>query len=689
MVLPLLKGKTDSRPLPRQSPPYWSKYAFVDINRDTHQQVHETTKAVHRMFHEWHPTVVHDLHESVALLLTWNGTGPYNPHIDPITYGEFLELSFHEVRTMTGLGMPGVSTWNFGEAFGHHYLDSVAMNHNSLGRGYETYGNGTAETLNAHLPPGRPRCEWYRPLPPPAPSRLVGARQRELQRDRCARGAGSRRPTPKEMLRNFYTRAALLAQRPREAPYAFVIPRTRAIPLRVAQMVGRLLEQHIEVGRRDRADVAEGSSPAGTTSCVSTSRTGTTPWICSLPQHYPKDGGEPTTISPGSFPRTTIWTRSRPRMRPFENAALPPLAKSRTCRRVAGAGPYSCSRTRARKTCSPRATASPASGSRSPSTRSGRRCRVPGRLLDSSRAGRTRSGPAGGRRRVGLDFASAAAVPDVPRHDAPRAAGRRLGALGRHRLDRLGPLLARPAQRALYLVRDEDIRAGACARSSTCCCTVTWTSSWPSRSTGCPRSGAPCPSRRRRDAEPRHARGVGRHHRRHRLVGAGADPSFVEDGGLMVTWAGARISPLEGGIVRGVRRSSGGVPRSSQGGGADAAAASQESVTRTPGSHLRVISRGPIIRLPTATPAHLCLPPEFPAVRPPRRWLRMAYCTTCLDGPRTERRRARVGRPGRLALVVSGQAWGEADLVDRPAILDLPAGMATSWPSTSILSIAI
>ncbi len=47
-----LKGKTEYANLPRQSPPYWSKYAFVDINRDTHQQTHETTKAVHRMFYE-------------------------------------------------------------------------------------------------------------------------------------------------------------------------------------------------------------------------------------------------------------------------------------------------------------------------------------------------------------------------------------------------------------------------------------------------------------------------------------------------------------------------------------------------------------------------------------------------------------------------------------------------------------
>src|ERR1700731_2491777 len=118
-----LKGKTELASLPRQAPPYWSKYAFVDINRDAHQLVHETTKAVGRMFFEWHPVVIHDLHESVPLLMTWNGTGPYNPNIDPISYSEFLAMSFHEVETMTGFGMPGVSTWNFGEGFSSMFLD--------------------------------------------------------------------------------------------------------------------------------------------------------------------------------------------------------------------------------------------------------------------------------------------------------------------------------------------------------------------------------------------------------------------------------------------------------------------------------------------------------------------------------------------------------------------------------------
>src|SRR6201997_2375077 len=170
-----LKGKTDFGDLPRQSPPYWSKYAFVDINRDSHQQTHETTRAVARMYFDFHPTVVHDLHEGMPMMMSWNGTGPYNPNVDPITYTEFLELSFHEVETMTAMGMPGVSTWNFGEAFAHLYLDSVAMNHNSIGRGYETWGNGSSENMKREIRPDEATREWWRPLPPLAGDVVWGA----------------------------------------------------------------------------------------------------------------------------------------------------------------------------------------------------------------------------------------------------------------------------------------------------------------------------------------------------------------------------------------------------------------------------------------------------------------------------------------------------------------------------------
>src|SRR3984885_13333019 len=173
-----LKGRTDAATLPRQAPPYWSRYAFVDINRDAHQQVHQTTRAVFRMFFDWHPQVIHDLHESVALLMTWNGTNPLNRHVDALTYAERLELSFHEVQTLTGFGMPGVWTWNFGDDWAHLYLDSIATNHNADGRGYETWGNGSAETMATTQPDSETstQAHWYRPSPAPPQPLLWSAR---------------------------------------------------------------------------------------------------------------------------------------------------------------------------------------------------------------------------------------------------------------------------------------------------------------------------------------------------------------------------------------------------------------------------------------------------------------------------------------------------------------------------------
>ena len=290
-----LKGKTERNTLPRQSPPYWSKYTFVDINRDTHQQTHETTKAVHRMFHEWHPTVVHDLHEGVPFLMTWNGTGPYNPNIDPITYTEFLELSMHEVESMTAMGMPGVSTWNFGEAFAHLYLDSVAMNHNSIGRGYETFGNGSAETEKRSISAGATTMEWYRPLPPPHEATWSARDNLNYQETGALIALDDAATRSKQLLRNFYKKSWDSWQKGlTQAPYAFFIPADQGDPARVAQMVARLMTQHIEVSRAESAiQLNDGSFPAGTYVVRLDQPYRNYAVDLLTPQHYPKDGEPP------------------------------------------------------------------------------------------------------------------------------------------------------------------------------------------------------------------------------------------------------------------------------------------------------------------------------------------------------------------------------------------------------------
>ena len=91
-------------------------------------------------------------------------------------------------------------------------------------------------------------------------------------------------------------------------------------------------------------------------------------------------------------------------------------------------------------------------------------------------------------------------------------------------------------------------------------------------------------------------------------------------------------SALEAGIVRGVRRESG-VPRSSAGGGADAAAARILGETRTPGAHLRVTFDQPDHPIAYGYPAHARVPAELRRLLDAALVARMAYCTTCLDGP--------------------------------------------------------
>ena len=102
---------------------------------------------------DWHPTVMHDLHESVPYLYTSTGTGPYNTSLDPIVTDEWWMLAKHEVSEMTKRGVPGVWTWGFYDGWVPNYLFFIANSHNSIGRFYETqtYGPMNQEiTLRAH-----------------------------------------------------------------------------------------------------------------------------------------------------------------------------------------------------------------------------------------------------------------------------------------------------------------------------------------------------------------------------------------------------------------------------------------------------------------------------------------------------------------------------------------------------------
>jgi hypothetical protein len=269
-----LKGKTDYDHLPYDSPPYWGKYVFHDNNRDSHQRALALTRADQDAFHRWHPQVIHDLHESIPLLMTWTGTGPYNVHMDPILVGEWHEMAFHEVQAMAALGMPGVWTWAFGEGFGHMFLESWAVNHNAIGRGYETFGTTTADTVDVRLDmrwekyAGKSvtRRTWYRPWPPPRTFRWSLRNNTNYMQTGVLSVLQYTSLHHKEMLGNFWSKGKRAIERgATEAPYAFVIPEAQDDRGRLAALVNLLREHGIEVSRARGAFEVEGRKlPAGT-----------------------------------------------------------------------------------------------------------------------------------------------------------------------------------------------------------------------------------------------------------------------------------------------------------------------------------------------------------------------------------------------------------------------------------------
>jgi hypothetical protein len=678
-----LKGKTDLATLPRQAPPYWSKYAYVDINRDAHQQVHETTKAVFRMFFEWHPQIVHDLHESVALLLTWNGTGPINEHVDPLTYAERLALSFHEVQVLTGLGMPGVWTWNFGDDWAHLYLDAIATNHNADGRGYETFGNGTAETLRPEQPGSDSGVDWYRPLPPPPQNSFLWSARDNVNYNETAMLAAldDTAQQAKTLLRNYYLKALHSYRRGLdEAPYGFVIPDGQGDPTRVAQLVARLLSLGVEVHRATSAlTLQEGTYPAGTYVVRLDQPYRDYAVDLLTDQFYPKDAPEAYDDISWSFP-AHYHLRVIPTADPQVRAA--PLVLLTQAPQVAGmvsgAGPtfllkdsgqegllearYALERFRV-------AIAEHAftvDGTEYP----------PGSWILAPQAGLAVAVHAVATK-LGLNFVSTSALPEVARHETPVP---RLGLwVPWADTDTIGWARYTLEQRHIpYIyVRDEDIRAGKLKDKYDVLLYGHVDLELAEQIEGLYKEWSPMPFKKT-SATPSLGTpassdditgGIG-------YRGLGELQKFIDSGGLLITLGNGTMLPLEGGLVRGVRREAGGVPRSTQGGGAAAAAAAQNAVTKTPGSHLRVSFARP--EHPIAygyAPRTWVFRQNFALYSVPRRWLRMAYCTTCLDGP--------IDRSGIVLewgdregapLVVSGQAWGEEALIGRAAIMDLRSG---------------
>ena len=236
----------------KPAPPllYWGKYVAHDNNRDGLGLALALTRNQMRTFLEYHPTVLHDLHESVPYLYTMTGTGPYNAWLDPLALDEFQVLAYHEVEEMTKRGVPGVWTHGFYDGWAPNYMLYIATGRNSIGRFYETFGNGGADTRERTLGANQTSRVWYRPNPPFARVNWSMRNNVNMQQSGILFAMNFVAKEKERFLNNFYLKSKRsIAKASNEGPAAYIIPGDTPRPVEAADMVNLLRLQGIEVHR--------------------------------------------------------------------------------------------------------------------------------------------------------------------------------------------------------------------------------------------------------------------------------------------------------------------------------------------------------------------------------------------------------------------------------------------------------
>ena len=236
----------------KAAPPlvYWGKYVAHDNNRDSMVMSLALSRIVMKTFFEFHPQVLHDLHESVPYMYISTGMGPYNPSLDPIVISEWQKMAYNEIEEMTKRGVPGVWTHGFYDGWAVNYMFMAAQGHNSIGRFYETFGNGGADTRVRTLPENQTSRAWFRPNPPLAKVNWSIRNNINMQQSGVLLAMDYVASNKEEFLNNFYLkskRSVLKAST--EGPAAYVVPGNDPRPAEAAEMMNSLKQQGVEIHR--------------------------------------------------------------------------------------------------------------------------------------------------------------------------------------------------------------------------------------------------------------------------------------------------------------------------------------------------------------------------------------------------------------------------------------------------------
>ena len=242
---------------------YWGKYVAHDNNRDAMGLALTLSNVMMKTFLSWHPQVFHDLHESVPYLYTSTGTGPYNSWLDPIVVSEWQRLAYHEIEGMTRRGVPGVWTHGFYDGWAPNYMFYIANGHNAIGRFYETFGNGGADTRERKLPESATSRTWYRPNPPLPKVKWSIRNNVNMQQSALLLALRYVADNREEFLSNFALKSKRsVAKAKTEGPAAWIIPNDGKRPALAAQLARLLQRQGAEVHRLDRDTEVKVAKPS-------------------------------------------------------------------------------------------------------------------------------------------------------------------------------------------------------------------------------------------------------------------------------------------------------------------------------------------------------------------------------------------------------------------------------------------
>ena len=239
---------------------YWGKYVAHDNNRDGMGQFLALTRDVTKLFLEWTPQVMHDLHESVSYLYTSTGTGPYNEWLDPVTVSEWWTMAQADVMEMTKRGVPGVWTYGFYDGWTPNYLFSAAHAHNAIGRFYEVQRYGPDNIENLRVGATTTSKEWFRPNPP-LPEIKWGPRNSvNISQSGVLFSLDHFAKNRKLYLENYYLKNKRSVEKGRAGPtFAWVIPAGQRRKADAVDAVNELFRQGLEI------HVADASFTAGST----------------------------------------------------------------------------------------------------------------------------------------------------------------------------------------------------------------------------------------------------------------------------------------------------------------------------------------------------------------------------------------------------------------------------------------